>query len=400
MAQPDFLIIGGGITGLAVAREIKKRHSNSSIIILEKEADSGSHSSGRNSGVMHSGIYYKEGSLKAQFCARGRQLMTDYCKEFQLPIDPMGKVILPTREEDDHLVDMLHKRAQSNGAVSEVVGEGELKKIEPFVRSASGRALHSPLTSVIDPKAVLSKLRSQLIEQKVEFCFSEKVRMANSEKVISSRNTYSFGHLINCAGAYADKVAMGFGISNDYTMLPFKGLYYKLNPASGIKLNGLVYPVPDLNVPFLGVHTVKAIDGNNYFGPTAIPAFGRENYYGISGIRAGEAGSALWHVFQQYLRNKQGFRAYAHAEAFRFFKSKFTEAAKQLIPDLKKSHLLKCSKVGIRGQLLNTKTHELVMDFLVENAEKSTHVLNIVSPGFTSAFSFAEYIADKVEGKK
>jgi (S)-2-hydroxyglutarate dehydrogenase len=235
--------------------------------------------------------------------------------------------------------------------------------------------------------------------EKVKVHFEERVESIDESTVLTDKGKYGFGHLVNCAGAYADKIAKQFGIASEYTMLPFKGLYYKLSPDSGIRLNGLVYPVPDLNVPFLGVHTVKGIDGTNYFGPTAIPAFGRENYQGIEGVRIGEALDTSWQVFQQYLRNQQGFRNYAHAEAFRFFKSRFAEAAKKLIPDLDKKYLLKCSKVGIRGQLLNKRTHELMMDFLVQNAKNSTHVLNIVSPGFTSSFSFAKYIADMTEGK-
>jgi (S)-2-hydroxyglutarate dehydrogenase len=251
---------------------------------------------------------------------------------------------------------------------------------------------------VIDPKEVLLKLRAQLQDDGVEFHFSEKGVDVKGSLIVTDKGRFGFGHLINCAGAYADKIAKLFGIASEYTMLPFKGLYYRLDPSSGVKLNGLVYPVPDLNVPFLGVHSVKSITGDDYFGPTAIPALGRENYHGLSGIKVDELLSCCWQVSSQYFHNKQGFRAYSHAEAFRFFKSKFTEATRILVPKLQKSHLLKCEKVGIRGQLLNSKTHELVMDFLVENAEKSTHVLNIVSPGFTSSFSFARYIVDRVEG--
>jgi L-2-hydroxyglutarate oxidase len=395
----DFVIVGGGITGLAVVRALQERHSGSSFLILEKEGCSGAHSSGRNSGVLHSGIYYKEDSLKAKFCAEGRRLMAEYCQENNLPLDPMGKVIVPTRPEDDPLVDMLYKRAQANGATAEIIDSNELKKIEPFVRSASGRALYSPKTSVVDPNAVLNCLLKSMKDKKVSVHFEERVERISDNTIFTDKGRYGFGHLVNCAGAYADKIARHFGIASEYTMLPFKGLYYKLSSDSGIKLNGLVYPVPDLNVPFLGVHTIKSIDGTNYFGPTAIPAFGRENYQGFTGVKVGEALDTSWQIFQQYLRNQQGFRNYAHAEAFRFFKSRFAEAARKLIPDLDKKHLLKCAKVGIRGQLLNKNTHELMMDFLVENAENSTHVLNIVSPGFTSSFSFAKYIADKAESK-
>lgn len=395
----DFLIAGGGITGLSAAREIIKRHPNSKIIVLEKESHSGAHSSGRNSGVMHSGIYYREGSLKAEFCAAGRKLMTEYCLERKLTVNKIGKVIIPTRQEDDHLVDLLCQRAAVNGAEARVIDAEELKLIEPCVQSASGRALYSPQTSVIDPVSVLKCLAKELTSKGVEIKYSERITGINSEEkqVKTEKACYNFGHFINCAGAYADKLARYFGIADNYTMLPFKGLYYKLSPESGIKINGLIYPVPDLNVPFLGVHSVKSADGTDYFGPTAIPAFGRENYKGMKGIRLSETAETAWHVLQQYFRNQQGFRSYAHAEAFRFLKAKFAKAASELIPDIRKEHLLTSEKVGIRGQLLDKKKHLLVMDFLVENAADSTHVLNIVSPGFTSAFSFSKYIIDNVE---
>ena len=394
MKTYDFIIAGAGITGLALAWQIRKKNPDSSILVLEKEEDTGFHSSGRNSGVLHSGIYYKEDSLKAKFCAVGSAQMKEFCIEHKLPLDPMGKVIVPTREEDDHLVDLLFQRAKVNGAEVSIINSDELKKIEPYVRTASGRALHSPGTAVISPKSVLQKMLALLKDKKVDFEFGAKITKVSpdSKVVFTSKGNFEYGFFCNCAGAYADKLAKPFGIADHFTMLPFKGLYYKLNPESAIKLNGLVYPVPDLNVPFLGVHTVKSIEGVNYFGPTAVPAFGRENYYGVEGIKASECFGVFWNVLRQYMANNQGFRNYAHAEAFRYFKSKFTEAAKVLIPELHKSDLLPCKKVGIRGQLLDTRKKEMVMDFLVEKAGNSVHVLNVVSPGFTSAFSFSEYI--------
>ena len=387
---------------MVLAWQIRKKYSDSSILILEKEEGAGFHSSGRNSGVLHSGIYYKEDSLKAKFCASGSAQMKAFCQEYELPLDPMGKVIVPTKEEDDHLVDLLAARAKSNGARVSVIDSHELRKIEPFVRTASGRALHSPDTAVIDPKAVLAKLTELLQSQKVTVSFGEMIKKVDpsSKTIVTDKSQYEYGFFCNCAGAYADKLAKPFGIADQFTMLPFKGLYYKLSPASGIKLNGLVYPVPDLNVPFLGVHTVKSIDGTNYFGPTAVPAFGRENYKGIQGVQLSEMLGIFGNVLRQYLVNNQGFRNYAHAEAFRYFKSRFTEAAKVLIPDLTAKDLLPCQKVGIRGQLLDKKKKEMVMDFLVEKTTDSIHVLNVVSPGFTSVFSFTEYILSLISEEK
>ncbi|MCM8543139.1 MAG: L-2-hydroxyglutarate oxidase [Lentisphaeraceae bacterium] len=402
MKAYDFIIAGAGITGLVLAWQIRKKFTDSSILILEKESGTGFHSSGRNSGVLHSGIYYKEDSLKAKFCASGSAQMKAFCQENDLPLDPMGKVIVPTKEEDDHLVDLLAKRAKSNGARVSIIDSNQLREIEPFVRTASGRALHSPDTAVIDPKAVLVKLIDLLKSKNVDIAFGESIQKINpsAKSISTSAGQYEYGYFCNCAGAYADKLAQPFGLAENFTMLPFKGLYYKLDPQSAIKLKGLVYPVPDMNVPFLGVHTVKSIDGTNYFGPTAVPAFGRENYRGLQGIQVTEMLGIFGNVLRQYLANNQGFRNYAHAEAFRYFKSRFTEAAKVLIPELKSKDLLSCQKVGIRGQLLDKEKKEMVMDFLVEKAGSSIHVLNVVSPGFTSAFSFSDHILSLILEEK
>lgn len=398
MKTYDFIVAGAGITGLVLAWQLRKKYPGKSILIIEKETASGFHSSGRNSGVLHSGIYYKEGSLKAQFCAKGSALMKQFCEEHKLPLDPMGKVIVPTRPEDDHLVDLLYERAKVNGARVSIISKDELKEIEPFVRTA-GRALHSPDTAVIAPKEVLKKMEELLKDKKVEFLYGQRITkvVPTAKRIYCGSQSFEYGFFCNCAGAYADKLAKPFGIADQYTMLPFKGLYYKLDPNSGIKLNGLVYPVPDLNVPFLGVHTVKSIDGTNYFGPTAVPAFGRENYKGVNGVKMNEVFGIFWNVLKQYAVNNQGFRNYAHAEAFRYFKSKFADAARVLIPELKTRHLLPCEKVGIRGQLLDTGKKEMIMDFLVEQADDSIHVLNVVSPGFTSAFSFTEHILTLID---
>jgi L-2-hydroxyglutarate oxidase len=188
-----------------------------------------------------------------------------------------------------------------------------------------------------------------------------------------------------------------FGLGERYAMLPFKGLYWKLAPDALLTINGPIYPVPDLNVPFLGVHFTKRVDGEVHLGPTAIPAFGRENYAGLTGLAPAEIVPILSRLLGQYWGNKQGFRAYAHAESLRFFKTRFVEAAQALVPGLEGRHLIKSDKVGIRAQLLDKEKGELVMDFLVQQAPGSTHVLNAVSPAFTSAFAFARLVLDGAE---
>lgn len=395
---PDFTIIGAGILGLSVARELLKQYPDANIEILEKEEAVGKHASGRNSGVLHSGIYYKEGSLKARVCAEGAREMAEFCREHQLPLKEHGKVIIPTKQEDDEVIDVLNKRAISNGAKIEIIDEKQLLEIEPDVNVVTGRALYSPYTSVVDSDAILNKLVEILNDKGVSIHYGVRVKDVNvsKKKIITSEKPRPFNFVVNTTGLYADRVAQMFKSGLDYVMLPFKGLYYDVSKDSGLKINGLIYPVPDMGVPFLGVHFTKNVTGKVFVGPTAVPALGRENYSGLNGANPFEFTSTLYRLAGQYISNKHGFRRYAHEEASRFLKSKFTSAAKILVPKITASDLALSSKVGIRAQLHDKKNKELVHDFVVERGEHSIHVLNAVSPAFTSAFSFSRYLVNKI----
>jgi len=392
----DFVVVGAGIVGLALARELRTRHPDCTIVVVEKESEVGLHASGRNSGVLHSGIYYGEGSLKARVCAEGAREMASYCEEHGLPIDRVGKVILPVRADDDSQLDVLFARALRNGASVEMIDERQLAELEPDARTLTGRALLSPRTAVVDARSVLRHLATHLSDQGVRFMLGRGVSEIDPAHaaVRFDNGSLAFGHLYNTAGLYADRIAQRFGVGDAYSILPFKGIYYRLSPSSGLRIRRLIYPVPDLRYPFLGVHFTTAVDGTIYLGPTAIPAFGRENYRGVSGLSARESATIGWRLAQQYLRNRQGFRGFAHAEGRRILKRYFVEAARVLVPAVRSEDLLRSGKVGIRAQLLDRRSGELVMDFVVEQGPRSTHVLNAVSPGFTSAFSFARVILD------
>ena len=394
----DLIILGAGITGLSVARQKALDEPDCKILIIEKEYKVGMHGSGRNSGVLHSGIYYPSSTLKAKFCAEGSKLMSQYCEDHNLPILRCGKIILPTKIADESQIDLLHDRGLANGASVEIISQKEIREIEPEASTIAQRALYSPNTSVVDPCKILEKIQFELINSGVTILFNEKVVSAiPDENMIKTNrgNNFEYGHLINCTGQYSDVVSKVFNVGKKYTLLPFKGLYYGLNKNSNIRLNGLIYPVPDLNVPFLGIHSVKLVDGSVYFGPTAVPAFGREHYQGFKGVNIKDATSISYHLLRQYISNKQGFRSYTHQEMHRFLKSEFLKSMQKLIPKLSNSDLVVSEKAGIRAQLLDTKSNELVMDFLVERVDNTTHVLNAVSPAFTSAFSFAKYILNK-----
>lgn len=392
----DFVVIGAGIVGLAIARQLKLSHPDCTIALLEKEAELGAHASGRNSGVLHSGIYYPEQSLKARVCVEGNRELAAYCEAKGLPLQRIGKVIVPTHEQDSEQLEVLLRRGLHNGVRVARVDEGRLRELEPEVRSPTGTALHLPDAAVLDPRAVLRQLAADLLAQGVEILFEHR-----PEAYDPGRNqlrvrgmSVTFGHLYNSAGLHADVVARALGAGQRYAILPFKGMYYDLADPGSLRINGLIYPVPDLRVPFLGIHFTRSVDGHIHVGPNAVPALGRENYRGLDGVTVPEAGRIAALVVRQYLANKQGFRQLAHLEGSRLFRDAFARAAQVMVPRLQASQLVRSAKVGIRAQLLDLETGELVMDFRVERQESATHVLNAVSPAFTSAFGFARLAVD------
>ena len=397
MISVDYFIVGAGIIGLSVAKELKARRPKSKVLVLEKEPVPGLHSSGRNSGVLHSGIYYPPDSLKAKVCRQGSLEMAAYCKERKLPLSQIGKILLPLNADDAHQLDLMEDRAQKNGVLVQRLDRKALSKQEPEARSATGEALFVPGTSVGDSSAVMNSIYNECLLAGIEVkCSSviSQVDISKKKVQLSDGTQLIYGHLINASGLHADSVAHQFSVGKKYTLLPFKGIYWKLSPDSGIRVNHLIYPVPDLRVPFLGVHTTTSIDGNVYLGPTAVPAFGRENYRGLEGVTVSELLRITNLLIKQTFAGKDGFRRLAWQEGRRYFKPWFADAARQILPRLKSTDLLPCSKVGIRAQMYDRHNQKLVNDFVVEKGENSTHILNAISPAWTSAFPFARYVID------
>ena len=397
MISVDYFIVGAGIIGLSVAKELKARRPKSKVLVLEKELVPGLHSSGRNSGVLHSGIYYPPDSLKAKVCRQGSLEMAAYCKERKLPLNQIGKILLPLNADDAHQLDLMEDRAPKNGVLVHRLDRKALSKKEPEARSATGEALFVPGTSVGDSSAVINAIYNECLLAGIEVkCSSviSQVDISKKKVQLSDGTQLIYGHLINASGLHADSVAHQFSVGKKYTLLPFKGIYWKLSPDSGIRVNHLIYPVPDLRVPFLGVHTTTSIDGNVYLGPTAVPAFGRENYRGLEGVTVSELLRITNLLIKQTISGKDGFRRLAWQEGRRYFKPWFADAARQILPRLKSTDLLPCSKVGIRAQMYDRHNQKLVNDFVVEKGENSTHILNAISPAWTSAFPFARYVID------
>lgn len=397
MKQSDFLVVGAGIVGLSIARELKLRYPKRMVTVLEKELRPGCHSSGRNSGVLHSGIYYPPNSLKAKVCGQGAREMAAFCEDNKLPLIKCGKILVTTNDNEGKQLKLLTNRAKENGIFVEELDENSLKKLEPEARSATGKALLVPSTSVGNSEVVMQTMVKHVVDAGIEIlCNSEIATVNTSQQRVVLKNgvKIAYGHIINAAGLHADSVAHQFGIGERYTLLPFKGIYWKLDPNAGFNIRHLIYPVPDLRVPFLGVHTTLSTDGVTYLGPTAVPAFGRENYRGLDGVSMKEFIRISFLLSQQFIMGRDGFRRLTLQEGRRYFKPWFAQAASDILPRLKPEHLLPTEKVGIRAQMLDKKTGLLVTDFLVESNQHSTHILNAISPAWTSAFPFARYVCD------
>jgi L-2-hydroxyglutarate oxidase LhgO len=391
----DYVIVGAGIVGLTVASELKRRTPSVRIAILDKETVLGAHASGRNSGVLHCGIYYGSDTLKAQVCSRGAARLIDFAKEHGIAFSQSGKVILATSDAQLGTVERLMQNAHANGIKAQRINQQEVHELEPAAAQGFG-GVYCPDTGVIDSLAVLKKLRFLLEQQGVVFYFGCRVDGCNlSSQLKTNQGVFSFGFLFNCAGAHADTLARHFGLAQDYALVPFKGIYWKLSLEANHLVRANIYPVPDVRLPFLGVHLTRVISGDVYVGPTAIPVLGRENYHKSQGLRFKEAVNIGYRLGLMYLSNQNSFRLLAKTEIAKYTKSAFLSAARHLVPELKEADLVPTSKSGIRPQLINIKTKKLEMDYIFEHTDKSVHVLNSISPAFTSSFAFAEMIVNQ-----
>lgn len=391
MIHADFLIIGGGIVGLSLGRELARRFQGAAIVLIEKENEVAVHASGRNSGVLHAGFYYSADSLKARLTRNGNRALTDYCLDNGLRINRCGKVVVASTDADLNGIFELKSRAERNGVDLSLIDEHELKHLEPNARSFQ-KALFSPTTSTVDPKQICRHIASAF-PRNVRILCGRRFIGREKRRVLTQIESIQFHHLFNAAGLYADRVARHFGAGADYTMIPFKGIYLRYDDDSLLQRH--VYPVPNLRHPFLGVHFTKTVDGHVKIGPTAIPAFWRENYCRIERFNFSELVEIAAREAGLLLHNRFHFRELAVHEIKKYRRANFIREARRLVNFLEPHRFSGHTLPGIRAQLLNRKTHELVMDFIVEQAENSTHVLNAVSPAFTSAFSFAGHIVDE-----
>ena len=387
------LICGGGIIGLSVARELVKRGVDD-VLVVEKEFSLGLHASGRNSGVLHAGIYYTPDSFKAQFSIKGNKELKEFCRERNIPIRESGKVIVASCEEEIPTLYEIFSRARKNGAQVELIGEKELSEIEPYAKTFE-KAIYSPSTAIVDPSRVIQEIEREL-EGKVKKGVEFRGVSDGGHAILFDRKegrTFSvkFDFFVNSAGAFADKVAHSFGVGLRYRVIPFKGTYSKVKKDV---VRGNIYPVPDMRNPFLGVHLTKSVYGEIYAGPTAIPAFGRENYGIVKGIDR-EAPKILFEDTVLFFSNPE-FRRVALSEPKKYLKWFFFREVQKLVKGISPEDIMPAkNKVGIRPQVVDWKEKKLVMDFLILKDGNTVHILNAVSPAFTAAFPFARFVVSK-----
>lgn len=390
----DVLIIGGGIIGLNLAKILKERYKDLKIALIEKEKEVGMHSSGRNSGVLHAGFYYTSDSLKAKFTKEGNKRLKEFCKEHSLEINECQKVVVAQNEKELEGLLELKRRGDKNGVLLEWIDEESLSKEFPEVKTYK-KALLSPTTATVDPKEVTKKFEEVAKNLGVNILLNTKyLHRIGTNTVLTNQGAIKYNILINAAGLYADKIAKDFDCAKDYVIIPFKGIYLK-DSKNAIDLSTNIYPVPNLKNPFLGVHFTLTVKNEAKIGPTAIPAFWRENYKGFENFDFDELLEILFYEAKLFFKNAFGFRDLAFEEMKKYNKSYLLSLAKLLVKREELSSFNEWSAPGIRAQLLNKKSLELVQDFVVERNKNTIHVLNAVSPAFTSSIPFCEWIVEE-----
>ena len=390
----DVIVIGGGIVGLATAYKLLEQKPGLKLRILEKEKSIGLHQSGHNSGVIHSGIYYKPGSMKAKNCRRGVEELLLFCDKFNVQYDLCGKVIVAVNLEEVNRLDALYKQGLENG-ISDVriVDSQELKDLEPHATGI--KAIHVPSTGIINYTSVVDELAKQIIKRggeiKTKATVKGFVRKAGECIVNTQMCDYPTELVINCAGLYSDKIAQLAGENSSISIIPFRGEYYVLKPESRHLVNSLIYPVPDPRFPFLGVHFTRRIDGSVEAGPNAVLATAREGYrrrdFSFQETWELLTNPGFWKIGRNYW--KTGMGEYTRS----LFKPLFVKALQHLVPAIQGSDLVPGGS-GVRAQAMD-KTGKLLDDFCIVQSERFIHVLNAPSPAATASFAIGSTIADQ-----
>ena len=388
----DIIIIGGGIVGLATALKLQEARNDLRIVVLEKETEVAQHQSSRNSGVLHSGIYYRPGSLRASNCIRGYRYMLDFCEKNEIKHDVCGKIIVASREEERAQIDKILVHGEANGLKGlKRIGPDEIREIEPCVEGVE--AIFVPQAGIVDYGEVARKYAELICDEGGNVIISTRVKniLIRNKSVVAQTTTgdYEAKMLINCAGLYSDRVAKMAGLNPETQILPFRGEYYELKKESTHLVNNLIYPVPNPAFPFLGVHFTRMIQGGIEAGPNAVLAFAREGYTKTQ-INAAELAAAL--RFRGFRKLAIKYRKEAFLEFQRSYSRKhFVRALRNLIPDIKESDVVP-GRAGVRAMACKPDG-QLLDDFVIIEKPHMVHVLNAPSPAATASLSVGETIA-------
>lgn len=391
----DYIIIGGGIVGLSVGYTIMGRYPNTKLLIIEKEKELASHQTGHNSGVIHSGIYYKPGSYKARFAKAGSERMVAFCKEHQIDYDLCGKVIVATNDEELPLLHNLYERGIQNGLDIKLISRDELKEVEPY---AEGKAAISvPMAGIVNYKQVSEKLGELIKVAGGEIVLNSPVHTIEERQdqvtIETNKETFTCRMLLNCAGLQSDRLAKLAGYHIDLKIVPFRGEYYKLKQEKRFLVKHLIYPVPNPDFPFLGVHFTRMINGDVEAGPNAVLSFKREGYsktdFNLKDFGDIIGYKGFWKLAGKYM--KEGLDEMVRS----FSKEKFVQSLQQLIPDVQSDDLV-VAPAGVRAQAL-LSDGSLVDDFRIINGSRSIHVCNAPSPAATASLMIGEEIVNRLE---
>lgn len=389
----DVIIVGGGIVGLSTALKLKESNLDLKVCVLEKEAKIASHQTGNNSGVIHSGLYYKPGSLKAINCINGYHLLIDFCKENDIPFDLCGKVVVATKAEQIGQLEKLYQRGIENGLSGlKYLSAAEIKEYEPNCTGVKG--MFVPQTGIVDYKLVSRKIAEKFEKLGGVIMTGEEVKSIEAQEgrvqVVTPNHAYQGKLLINCAGLYCDKVAEMAGEKLEVRIIPFRGEYFALKQEKAHLVKNLIYPVPDPNFPFLGVHFTRRISGEIEAGPNAVFAFRKEGYKKTDFKWSEFWGSISWKGFRKVAMKywQTGFGEYYRS----FSKAAFTKALQELVPTVQMDDL-EPAGAGVRAQACDANG-SLIDDFYIKEGNGCIHVLNAPSPAATSSLSIGATISE------
>lgn len=391
----DFVIVGGGIVGLSTGVQLTNEFPNAKIAVFEKENELAYHQTGHNSGVIHSGIYYKPGSFKAKFARAGSQSMVNFCKEYEIDHDICGKLIVATEEKEIPLLENLYKRGLQNGLAIKKLEKSEIPEYEPHVNGLE--AIHVPQAGIVNYKQVSEKFADIIRGNGGEIFLSSKVEeIVEKNDAVTIRvgdQYYQSKALINCGGLQSDDIAKKSGYITDMRIIPFRGEYYKLKPEKRHLVKNLIYPVPNPDFPFLGVHFTRMIDGEVDAGPNAVLSWKKEGYkktdINLSELTSFLTYNGLWKMAKGFIG--EGLEEYKRS----FSKKRFTESLQRLIPELDESDLIE-APAGVRAQAIR-KDGAMVDDFFIVTGKRTVHVCNAPSPAATASIEIGKEIVNRIK---